>query len=441
MPLTIRLLILAVLIQLSCGARTAWSAETVSSVKAAYDLLQKGNLTESNHKSLQDFITKRFKNEKLTDGNQKHLVERSSDGGGYAFWVYESAQAKSIAVVTQTQRWPMTKLTGTNLFVAAEKFPDNTAANYRFDVDGVRYPIGGGKNRFGFESYPMHPDSIEQPGVAKGQLIDMGEHVGEKFYPGVKRNWWVYVPAGYDTRNAAQTRLILFHDGAGYCKGDRNACIVLDNLIAHKKIPLTIAVFVNPGTRSPAKPGQEGASNRGNEYDTCTPRYANFLDEEILPIVKEKYPFSPQAEHHAVCGASSGGSGAFTCGWFRPDLFGNVISFIGSFCDFRPFSAYPTPESTQLPTGDAFGPWKTAHDYPALLRKTHPRKPIRVFLQDGDNDLDNQLGHWFIANQDMAAALNYAGYDYEFVTGKGMHSSNHGKAILPEVLIWAFGEK
>ena len=73
--------------------------------------------------------------------------------------------------------------------------------------------------------------------------------------------------------------------------------------------------------------------------------------------------------------------------------------------------------------------------YPALIRKT-PKKPIRVFLQDGSNDLDNNHGNWFLANQQMAAALKFAGYDYKTEWGHGTHNPNHGGAILPDSLRW-----
>ena len=48
-----------------------------------------------------------------------------------------------------------------------------------------------------------------------------------------------------------------------------------------------------------------------------------------------------------------------------------------------------------------------------MIRKTE-RKPIRVFLQDGSNDLDNLHGNWPLANQQMAAALKFMRYDYQF---------------------------
>src|SRR5579883_1920647 len=93
-------------------------------------------------------------------------------------------------------------------------------------------------------------------------------------------------------------------------------------------------------------------------------------------------------------------------------MFGKVLSTIGSFTNIR--------------GGDV---------YPGLIRKTD-RKPIRVFLQDGANDLDNPFGSWPLANLQMAAALRYANYDYKFVYGDGAHNGKHGGAILPDALRW-----
>jgi enterochelin esterase family protein len=79
---------------------------------------------------------------------------------------------------------------------------------------------------------------------------------------------------------------------------------------------------------------------------------------------------------------------------------------------------------------------RRGHNYEALVRKTLPRKPIRVFLQDGENDLDNANGNWPLANQTLAKSLSYAGYDYKFEYGHGFHSNRHGRAILPDSLRW-----
>jgi len=76
----------------------------------------------------------------------------------------------------------------------------------------------------------------------------------------------------------------------------------------------------------------------------------------------------------------------------------------------------------------AFTNIRGGHNYPWLVRNT-TRKPIRVFLQDGSNDLNNQHGSWPLANQEMHVALKYAGYDVKFEWGEGNHS---GKSVYVE---------
>ena len=79
------------------------------------------------------------------------------------------------------------------------------------------------------------------------------------------------------------------------------------------------------------------------------------------------------------------------------------------------------------------------HHYAAMIRKTD-RKPIRIFLQDGSEDLDNTHGNWPLANQQMAKSLAFKDYDYKFVYGAGGHNGIHGGAILPDSLRWVWRE-
>jgi enterochelin esterase family protein len=142
---------------------------------------------------------------------------------------------------------------------------------------------------------------------------------------------------------------------------------------------------------------------------------------EILPEVEKTVKLKQDAASRAICGASSGGIAAFTVAWEKPDAFHKVVSFIGSFVNLQGGE-----------TGIGGG-----HNYPVLIRKTRGNpKPIRVFLQDGANDLDNPFGNWPLANQQMQKALAFAGYDHKFVYGNGFHSDRHGRAIFPDVLRW-----
>ena len=213
---------------------------------------------------------------------------------------------------------------------------------------------------------------------------------------------------------------MVFQDGGGYVnlKGDFRVPTVFDNLIAAKEMPVTIGVFINPGvSRPPTAKNAKPRQNRSFEYDTLSDQYVRFLEKEILPEVAKNYKLSKNPKDRAICGISSGGICAFTAAWQRPDLFSKVLSHVGSFTNIR--------------GGDV---------YPGLIRKTE-HKPIRVFLQDGSNDLDNAFGNWPLAAQSMAAALAFAKYDYKFVFGTGHHSGKHGGAILPESLRWLWREE
>jgi enterochelin esterase family protein len=232
-------------------------------------------------------------------------------------------------------------------------------------------------------------------------------------FPGTTRDYFVYVPKQYNARRPAC--LMVFFDGGTFMRpeGPFRVPVVFDNLIAKKEMPVTIAVAVNPGSIPPTLPGAKPRNNRSFEYDSLGDGNARFLLEEMLPEVTKGLNVTTDPAGRAVCGNSSGGIAAFTVAWERPDAFGKVVSHIGSFTNIR-----------------------GGHVYPALIRKTKPAKPLRVFLQDGRNDLDNVHGSWLLANQDMALALKFMGYDHKFVLGAGGHSAQHAGAIFPDTLRW-----
>jgi enterochelin esterase-like enzyme len=266
------------------------------------------------------------------------------------------------------------------------------------------------------DDYALGPDSMRQPGVPQGRVEGPLEW-RSKIFPGTIRQYWVYVPAQYDRVQPAA--VMVFQDGHKYVNTEQEyrVPIVFDNLIHKKQMPVTIGVFINPGHAGdtlPADPWR--ASNRSAEYDTLSEQYAAFVIDEILPEVARKYPLTSDPEMRAIAGASSGGICAFTVAWERPDQFRKVVSHIGSFTNIR-----------------------GGHVYPALIRKSAVR-PLRVFLQDGSNDLDNQHGNWPLANQQMAAALKFRKYDYTFEYGDGAHTHKHGGAILPDTLRWLWRE-
>jgi len=260
------------------------------------------------------------------------------------------------------------------------------------------------------EDYPLGPDSERHPEVPKGAVTKY--EWTSKIFPGTVRDYWVYVPAQYDP--GRPTCVMIFQDGGGYVAEDGRwrVPVVFDNLIHKHEMPVAIGIFINPGVLPARSDSEQARYNRSFEYDALGDRYARFVLDEILPEVGRHYNLSSDPNDRAISGLSSGGICAFTAAWNRPDAFHRVLSFIGSF--------------TNLRGGEI---------YPSLIRKTEP-KPLRVFLQDGKNDLNLYAGNWYIANQDMASALEYAGYDSTFVVGTEGHNAKHGGAILPDALRW-----
>ena len=264
-------------------------------------------------------------------------------------------------------------------------------------------------------TYPYSPDSIRHEGVPQGEVTHH-EWLESKVFPGTKRRYYVYKPKQYDASKPAA--LMVFQDGHTYIgeHGDFRVPVVFDNLIHRGDMPITVGVFVDPGHKSDKLPEKRGwrprPANRSREYDTLSPDYAGFLLTEILPEVGKTLNVTSDPEGRAICGISSGGICAFTVAWQRPDQFRKVLSHVGSFVNIR--------------GGDV---------YPGLIRKSE-KKPLRVFLQDGSNDLDNAHGNWPLGNKQMASALAFQEYDYKFVYGEGAHNGNHGGAILPASLRW-----
>ena len=220
--------------------------------------------------------------------------------------------------------------------------------------------------------YPLGEDSLAQDGVPKGKLE--GPFLfRSNIIKDTVRKYWVSVPAQYTGEKPAA--VLVFQDGARAInpEGVIRVPKVLDNLIHKKQIPVTIGIYITPGQRGDEFPDSIGTgnpNNRDREYDVLNDDYARMVIEEILPEVGKKYKLSDNPRERAIGGSSSGAICAFTVAWERPEEFQNVVSFIGSFTNIH-----------------------GGHVYPDLVREAE-KKPIRIFLQDGVNDLrsPNNLG-------------------------------------------------
>ena len=235
-----------------------------------------------------------------------------------------------------------------------------------------------------------------------------------------RREIFVYVPAGY--KAGTEAPLLVVQDGRDYAA---RVAAALDGLIAQHRVPPIVAVMIQSGG------GDAQGSERGLEYDTMSGRYAEFVEEEVLPRVTQLYGvrFTKDPDGRATMGGSSGAAAAFSMAWYHPEYYHKVLSYSGTFVNQASPADPATPE----------GAW----DYHAHLIPQSRRKPIRIWMEVGEKDLhwqdpESTFHNWPMANDRMAAALKAKGYDYRYVWAKdAAHVDGNVIAqTLPGALEW-----
>jgi enterochelin esterase family protein len=380
-------------------------------------------LAKSSRAVLRDAITASFDAKDLKEGT-------AWSGHGPDFFFATEAASRPTLLIDDAAGPRLRNLPGSNLwYVPAHIEPVARLHSFHYLVNGAKF---GGR----LDLPAFGPLSYLQPGVPSGTLSEKLIHTS-KVYDGMKSEYWVYVPTQYDPKTPAA--LMVFQDGSGYGNrtGDHGILNVIDNLIAQKKIPVMICVFINPGdiSDSPGTPTYNFVkaysdkwhrtlkdSMRSTLYDTVSDRYPRFLRDEVLAEVEAKYNIRKDAYSHAITGLSSGGICSFNAAWQMPDQFSRVITWIGSFTSIQ------WKEDSNVPDG--------GHDYPEKILR-EPKRNLRVWLQDGSNDQENdRYGSWPLANIRLANALKLKGYDFAFSFGEGTHNSGAGAAEFPAEMIW-----
>jgi enterochelin esterase-like enzyme len=369
-------------------------------------------------------------------------------------WAVEAPSQPSLQVDDQP-RPPMKRISGTNLwFETGQVTPPGKLHWFEFIIDGKQF--GGNTQAATTDAtrmveFPVFgPDSYPRRGAPQGKLSEKLTFTS-KIYEGMTNNYYIYVPAEYNPSTPAA--LMVWQDGTMYADRDspRNRTLdVLDNLIYQKKIPVMIGVFIDPGqlantdssiyqrelARRGAGAGRGGAgaaAGRGGrglqpgapialrsiEYDTVDDRYARYLRDELLPEVYKLYNIRRDAYSRAITGLSSGGICALNVAWQQPDQFSRVITWIGSYTGIQ-------WRANELDGGQA---------YPTKVRK-EPKRNIRIWLQDGANDLENNQGSWPLQAVEMANSFKFKGYDFHFSFGRGTHNPSHGSSEFPAEMTW-----
>ncbi len=321
--------------------------------------------------------------------------------------------------------------------VAAKELPDGEVPSP--NVDG-NYIIG-----------PMHPraeEMLQQPNVPHGKIFHLLMRSSEsKYYPGIARESGtkgtadpnnpaklivttshpahyervvgVFVPAQY--KPGTEAPFIVGADGP-----DHSLFTAVENLIAEHRIPVMIAISIGNGS------GDAQGSERGLEYDTMSGKYAEFVEHEVLPMVRKEchVGLTNDPDGRATTGCSSGGSCAMIMAWYHPELYHRVLTYSGTFVNQQ------WPYNSKVP----HGAWEL-HEH---LFLDNPVKPLRIWMEVGDKDLLNPgpmhdgMHDWVAANENMAKALAAKGYHYQFVFARSAgHCAGDIKLqTLPEALEW-----
>ena len=321
-------------------------------------------------------------------------------------------------------------------YVTAKELPDGT--NPSATADG-NFIIG-----------PTHTAAPEMTAdVPRGTLFNFTmESTDSKFYSGVARDTPAPgtpppapgAPRVVSSHPAPYTRKVTVYVPKQYVPGTVTPFLVtadggnpkdqlfsaVDSLIDQHRIPSLVVVSIGNGS------GDGPGSERGLEYDTMSPKYAEFVEAEVLPLVEKQanVKLTKDPDARATMGGSSGGSVALGMAWFHNDLYHRVLTYSGTYVN------------NQFPVDPALphGAWEL-HEH---LIPNAPAKPIRIWFEVGDRDNGGPSPEgthdWVIANENMAKVLAAKGYHYQFVfaVNAGHTDGAVRRQTLPEALeyIW-----
>ncbi len=343
----------------------------------------------------------------------------------------EQARAQTPARPTPPTRDPHTPG-----YVTAKELPDGSTAPANVDGNFILGP-----------THNPAPEMTVHEDVPQGKVFNFTmESANSERYPGIAREPNTFgTPDPADpaklivttSHPAPYTRRVAVYVPQQYVAGTVAPFIVgadgpdpllftaLDNLIAQHRVPVMIAISIGNGG------GDAQGSERGLEYDTMSGLYAEFVENEVLPLVEKQYDLklTKDPEGRATMGGSSGGSCALIMAWYHPELYHRVLTYSGTYVNQQ------WPWNPASPHG--------AWEFHENLIPKNPAKPLRIWMEVGDRDNFNArdgMHDWVLANEDMAKVLAAKGYSYQFVFA--LNAGHTDRAVkqqsLPEALeyIW-----
>jgi len=300
---------------------------------------------------------------------------------------------------------------------------------------------------------PTHapaPEEADPKRTLEGTVVEFTlDSEDSRYFPGIARDSGTHGtpdpanPArliGMETHPQAYVRKVAVYVPKSYVPGTEAPFIVgadgpdlllfaaLDGLIAGHKLPPIVAISIANG-------GSDAqGSERGLEYDTMSGKYAEFVENEVLPAAESHahVKLTHDPDGRATTGNSSGGSCALAMAWYHPEWYHRVLTYSGTFVNQQ------WPWNPETPHG--------AWGFHETLIPNSPRKPLRIWLEVGDRDLldpnvmRDGMHDWVVANERMAQVLAEKHYSYQFLFARNAGHVDRGvrQQTLPEALEWVW---
>jgi len=340
----------------------------------------------------------------LVEGNSVTFVYRgAADAINLRHWIFGLPSSQAFARVEGTELWHLTI-----------DLPERSRVEYK--IERVR-----GEDREWLMD-PLNPRVAQDPYGANSVCYGRGYVTPTWVLPdeearsgkletlavpsnvfGERRAVQVYLPARFRPRR--RYPLLIVHDGHDYLRF-AGLETVLDNLIHRLEIaPMIVAL-----TNSP---------DRLREY-AADPRQADFLADELVPALSERYPLIDRPDARVVMGASFGGVAALSAAWRRPGFYGGMLLQSGSFA----FS-----DIGKHGRGPAFDP---VARFVNAFRETPGHPCDKIFVSCGIYE------SLIYENRSLVPVLQNAQMDLRYVEARDGHNWDNWRDRLREGLSWLF---
>ncbi|MBK9099142.1 MAG: histidine kinase [bacterium] len=248
-----------------------------------------------------------------------------------------------------------------------------------------------------------------------GQITGIVEYHKNFLGEGIKpRDIIVWLPPNYQLNTEERYAVLYMHDGQNIVDPSTSTFQVdwqideaADSLIKQKLIEPIIIV------------GIYNTTDRNSEYAENDTSYAymNFIVDSLKPFIDRTYRTKPDRNNTANGGGSLGGLISFILAWEYSDVFSKAICFSPAF----KVDQYNFVDN--------------------VLKYSGNKKEIKLFIHNGDNELDTQLQ---TGVDEMLKALIKQGFkeksDYIYIKSKNsLHGERDWAKNISRALIYLFG--